>query len=38
VAGAIESLVELEEVGKLSLKGFLKPVSAFNALGLKPPA
>ena len=38
VAGAIESLVELEEVGKLSLKGFLKPVSAFNALGLKLPA
>jgi adenylate cyclase len=38
VAGSIESLVELEEVGKLPLKGFLKPVLTFNALGLKPSA
>jgi adenylate cyclase len=38
VAGAVEGLVELEEVGKLTLKGFLKPVPTFNALGLKSPA
>jgi len=38
VAGAVEGLIELEEVGKLTLKGFLKPVPTFNALGLKSPA
>src|SRR5437762_13478133 len=37
VAGAVEGLVELEEVGKLTLKGFLKPVPTFNALGLQTP-
>ena len=37
VAGAVEGLIELEEVGKLTLKGFLKPVPTFNALGLKTP-
>ena len=35
VAGAVEGLIELEEVGKLTLKGFLKPVSAFNVIGLR---
>jgi adenylate cyclase len=38
VAGAIEGLIELEEVGSLTLKGFLRPVPTFNALGLKTPA
>jgi adenylate cyclase len=35
VAGAVETEVELETVGTLTLKGFLKPVEAFNVLGLK---
>jgi hypothetical protein len=30
-----EDLVEIEPVGKLHLKGFLKPVPAFNALRLQ---
>jgi adenylate cyclase len=38
VAGAIEGLIEFEEVGSLTLKGFLRPVPTFNALGLKTPA
>ena len=36
VAAAVESLIDAEEVGPLTLKGFLKPVPAFNVLGLKP--
>jgi class 3 adenylate cyclase len=38
VAGALEELADLEEVGTLTLKGFLKPVPVFNALGLRRPA
>ncbi len=33
--GMVEDLVETEATGELSLKGFLKPVSAFNVLGLR---
>ena len=33
--GMVEDLVEAGEVGELSLKGFSKPVSAFNITGLK---
>jgi adenylate cyclase len=33
VAGVLEDLIELEEVGRLALKGFLKAVPVFNALG-----
>ncbi len=36
VAGALEDLIECEEVGTLSLKGLLKPVPTFNVLGLRP--
>jgi len=35
VGGTVEDLVDLEEVGALSLKGLLKPVPTFNVLGLK---
>jgi len=35
VASAAESLIELEEVGRLTLKGFLRPLPVFNLLGLK---
>jgi hypothetical protein len=38
VASVLEELIELEEVGRLTLKGFLRPVPTFNALGLKTPA
>ncbi|HEY4911644.1 MAG TPA: adenylate/guanylate cyclase domain-containing protein, partial [Methylomirabilota bacterium] len=31
----VESLVTAESVGELVLKGFAKPVSAFNVLGLR---
>jgi class 3 adenylate cyclase len=33
--GAVEDLVEVELAGELALKGFSKPVSAFNVLRLK---
>jgi hypothetical protein len=36
VAGELEELIETEEVGPLTLKGFLKPVLAFSVVGLKP--
>jgi len=36
VASVVEDLVELEEMGRLSLKGFLKPVPTFNAVRFKP--
>ncbi len=36
VAGAVEDLVELEAVGPISLKGFLRPVATFNVLGVRP--
>jgi adenylate cyclase len=36
VAGALEDLITCEEVGALTLKGFLKPVPTFSVLGLRP--
>ena len=33
--GSIEDLVEVEPVGELALKGFTRPISAFNILQLK---
>jgi class 3 adenylate cyclase/CheY-like chemotaxis protein len=38
VMAAVEDLVETEPVGELSLKGFHRPVSAFNVLRLREPA
>jgi adenylate cyclase len=35
VASALEELVDLEEVGRLALKGFLRPVPVFSLIGLK---
>src|SRR4051812_16330819 len=35
VAGELEELIETEEVGPLTLKGFLKPVPAFSVVGMK---
>jgi class 3 adenylate cyclase len=35
VAGEVEDIIETEEVGPLTLKGFQKPVPAFSVLGLK---
>jgi len=35
MVGTIEALVEVEPVGELSLKGFLRPVTAFNIVRLK---
>ena len=35
VAMTIEDLADLEEIGPLTLKGLLRPVSAFNVIGLK---
>ncbi len=35
VAATVEGLIDAEEVGPLVLKGSLKPVPAFNILGLK---
>ena len=35
VLGAVEDLAEIEPVGELLLKGFSKPVPAFNVIGLK---
>jgi class 3 adenylate cyclase len=35
VAGALETLIEAEEVGRLTLKGFLRPVPAYSLLRLK---
>ncbi len=37
VAAAVETLVETEEIGALSLRGLARPVPAFNVAGLKPP-
>jgi len=37
VAGALEDVVDLEDVGTLTLKGFLKPVPVFNARALRSP-
>ena len=33
--GMVEDLVDAEPVGELALKGFSKPVTAFNLVGLK---
>ena len=38
VAGTVEAQIDLEQVGTLTLKGFLKPVEAFNVVGPKPGA
>ncbi len=38
VAGAVEDLVDCEEVGALALKGLLRPVPTFSVVGLKPSA
>jgi class 3 adenylate cyclase len=35
VLGSVEDLVQVEAVGELQLKGMLKPIAAFNVLGLK---
>ncbi len=35
VLSSVEDIAEVEPVGELQLKGFLKPVTAFNILGLK---
>jgi class 3 adenylate cyclase len=35
VLTTVEELVEVELVGELALKGFSRPVSTFNLLGLK---
>jgi class 3 adenylate cyclase len=35
--GAVEALVEVEPAGELPLKGFSKPVPAFNVVGVKAP-
>ena len=37
VAGMLEEIVDLEDVGTLTLKGFLKPVPVFNARALRTP-
>jgi adenylate cyclase len=34
--GALESVVDVEPLGELTLKGFARPVSAFNVLGAWP--
>jgi class 3 adenylate cyclase len=36
--GGVESLVDVELVGEVALKGFRKPVTVFNILGLRVPA
>jgi class 3 adenylate cyclase len=36
VLAAVEGLVEVEDRGGLTLKGFSRPVPAFNVLGPKP--
>jgi adenylate cyclase len=36
--GTVEELVDAEPVGELALKGFSRPVSVFNVVGLKRPA
>jgi adenylate cyclase len=38
VAGAVERLVEREEIGALSLRGFTRPVVTFNVVGVKAPS
>ncbi len=38
VAGVLEEVVDLEDVGPFTLKGFLKPVPFFNARALRTPS
>jgi adenylate cyclase len=38
VAGAVEELIQAEEVGALALRGLTKPVPTFNVVGLRRPA
>jgi class 3 adenylate cyclase len=35
VAGGVEEIAEVEAVGELTLKGFQRPVKAFNVVRLK---
>ena len=35
VAGGVEEIAEVEPVGELTLKGFQRPVKAFNVVRLK---
>ncbi|HXV50159.1 MAG TPA: adenylate/guanylate cyclase domain-containing protein, partial [Candidatus Binatia bacterium] len=35
VLAALDELVEVEEKGELMLKGFHRPVTAYNVVGLK---
>jgi adenylate cyclase len=35
LVSTVEELVQVEPVGELALKGFVKPVTAFNIVGLK---
>ena len=37
VAAAIEEVAEMEDVGALSLKGLVRPVSVRNVVRLRPP-
>ena len=37
VLAAVEELVEITPIGELSLKGFLRPTSAYNVLRLSQP-
>jgi adenylate cyclase len=36
LAGTLEDMIETEPMGELSLKGFHRPVTAFNVLDIKP--
>ena len=36
VASAIETQADIEVAGELALKGFSRPVKAFNVRGLRP--
>ena len=36
VLSEVEELVDVEPVGELTLKGFMKPVAAFNVLNVRP--
>jgi adenylate cyclase len=35
LAGAVEELIDLQEIGPLTLKGLVRPVATFNVVGLK---
>jgi class 3 adenylate cyclase len=37
VLALVEELVEAKSMGDLTLKGFAKPVAAFNIVGLRTP-